>query len=104
MKVTNVISPSSGCAVRNQFLIRDEENSIMYFQSYESVILKIDRANLWLTFGADWDYSATTRRWLYHVLREECCIGNDISNKIIQTAINSNGKIGRWNVSYSETL
>ena len=52
---------------KNQFII--EYNGEKYFQSYDSTIAKIDAAGV-LTFGADWDYSYTTRKHLYLFLSD----------------------------------
>ena len=68
MKVKNLTSNRSGEAVRNQFVITDHARNTIYFQSYESIVAKIDYNGL--TLGADWDYSNTTLKWLYVFLRE----------------------------------
>lgn len=68
MKVKNIISNRSGEAVRNQFVIIDDENNTTYFQSYESTVAKITDNGL--TLGSDWDYSVTTLKWLYVFIRE----------------------------------
>lgn len=46
---------------KNQFLIKDK--GAKYFQSYDSMIAKIENQSL--TFGIDWDYSKTTLKHLY---------------------------------------
>lgn len=66
MKVKFIISPNSGEAVRNQFVIIDD--NAIYFQSYESVVAKLEINESYmdkLILGRDWDYSHTTLRWLY---------------------------------------
>lgn len=66
MKVKSIISPRSGEAVRNQFVIIDD--NAIYFQSYESVVAKLEINEPYmdkLILGRDWDYSNTTSRWLY---------------------------------------
>lgn len=46
---------------KNQFIIYNEGN--IYFQSYKSLIAKIDNNNV-LTIYKDWDYSKTTLKHL----------------------------------------
>ena len=46
---------------KNQFLIIDKD--VKYFQSYNSMIAKIEHGTL--TLGIDWDYSKTTLKHLY---------------------------------------
>lgn len=52
---------------KNQFVITDRGN--LFFQSYKSLIAKIDK-NGKVTLYKDWDYSNTTMRHLYLFLRE----------------------------------
>lgn len=71
MKIKPIISPRSGEAVRNQFVIIDDNAT--YFQSYESVVAKLEINELHidkLILGRDWDYSNTTLRWLYVFLND----------------------------------
>ena len=56
---------------KNQFIIRDEENKKVYFQSYNSTIAIYDRNTQTLTLGEDWDYSKTTLRHLYLFIEDE---------------------------------
>lgn len=51
----------------NQFVITDSGN--IFFQSYNSLIAKIDKKGK-VTLFKDWDYSHTTMRHLYSFLRE----------------------------------
>lgn len=64
--VQNIESPRSGRAVANQFIIRTNKGT--FFQSYNSVVAKIDNKGV-VTLGRDWDYSNTTRKYLYEFLR-----------------------------------
>lgn len=50
----------------NQFVIKTKKAT--YFQSYESVVCKLDGNNIVLS--DDWDYSNTTRKHLYIFLRQ----------------------------------
>lgn len=68
MKVYNLVSKRSGEAVRNQFDIRDGNNS--YFQSYDSLIAKWNGKNL--TIGRYWDYSMTTLKYFKQWMEESC--------------------------------
>lgn len=49
----------------NHYIIKDSK--AMYFISYESTIVKIDKKGV-LTLGNDWDYSNTTLKNLYDFL------------------------------------
>lgn len=57
---------------KNQFIITDGTKKV--FQSYNSAIAEIDK-NGTLKLGEDWDYSATTKKYLYLFL-------NDYKNEI----------------------
>ena len=52
---------------KNQFVITDRGN--IFFQSYKSLIAKIDRDNK-VTLYKDWGYSKTTMKHLYSFLRK----------------------------------
>lgn len=52
---------------KNQFIINNNNN--IYFQSYESLIAKIDKKGE-LSLGKDWDYSKTTLKHLYLFLKD----------------------------------
>lgn len=51
----------------NQYVITDGGN--IFFQSYSSLIAKIDKKGK-VTLFKDWDYSNTTMRHLYMFLKE----------------------------------
>lgn len=57
---------SNGNPNANQFVISTCNG--LYFQSYDSVVAKVDNDNK-LILSADWDYSNTTRKHLYTFLR-----------------------------------
>ena len=63
LKVENIIS-DKGNAIANQFVIYDYmNNSRITFQSYDSMIIEIDRLNKKVTVGEDYDYSVTTGKY-----------------------------------------
>lgn len=68
IKVCNMTSPRSGRPVSNQFIVRI--GNVLYFQSYKSVVCSYNTANGLVCFGRDWDYSVTTRKYLYQFLNE----------------------------------
>lgn len=70
MKVSNM-KGKSGREVPNQFII--EDGPFEYFQSYESIIVKIDRSGEKAIVYLDsvyWDYSSTTGKYRNLFLRE----------------------------------
>ena len=56
----------NGNPAANQFVIRTKKAT--YFQSYRSVVCKLDGINIILS--NNWDYSNTTRKHLYIFLRQ----------------------------------
>ena len=69
MKVENMTS-SNGNKVANQFIIKDRENDIVYFQSYNTIIVKkvwgkpeIGRRGETYLDKRHWDYSVTTGKY-----------------------------------------
>ena len=56
----------NGNPAANQFVIKTKKAT--YFQSYRSVVCKLDGINIVLS--TNWDYSNTTRKHLYIFLRE----------------------------------
>lgn len=65
--VQNIIG-FQGNPVVNQFVI-STENAI-YFQSYRSVVCRIDRKTKQVVLSSHWDYSTTTSKYLYKFLRD----------------------------------
>jgi len=61
MRVTQLIN-ANGNAVANHFVIL--KGTSHYLQSYNSIVAKIDNLTNAVTFGSDWDYSATTLKHL----------------------------------------
>lgn len=56
-------------AVKNQFIIIDEENHKTIFQSYDYIIAIIDNKGK-VTLGKNWDYSTTTGKYRNMFLNE----------------------------------
>lgn len=65
--VRNLTSPRTDNAVANQFVIETKKGT--FFQSYKSVIAKVDN-NGNITLSQWWDYSNTTMKYLYQFLKE----------------------------------
>ncbi len=63
--VQNLVSPRSGKAVANQFIVRTENGT--FFQSYRSIVAKVDNLGN-VTLGRNWDYSRTTLKYLMQFL------------------------------------
>jgi len=70
MKVRNMISPSSGRAVANQYEIEGEGGDL-YFQSYDSIIVKIEEGRRVILDEYYWDYSTTTGKYRNIFLNEK---------------------------------
>lgn len=66
---------------KNQFIIFDEQNRKIIFQSYESTVAIWDRNTKKLTLGRDWDYSKTTSKHLYLFIEDETFIELPEKNK-----------------------
>ena len=63
MKVRNLTS-TNGNKIANQFEIIDNENNIIYFQSYRPIIVKHDmNLNQVYLDSYFWDYSTTTSKY-----------------------------------------
>jgi len=61
MRVENIISERSNRAVANQFIIHGDNGEI-YFQSYDTIIVKQVNGKTYLDAGS-WDYSVTTGKY-----------------------------------------
>lgn len=70
IKISNCIS-NSGNSVANQFIIRI--GTTTYFQSYDSIIVKITSKHVYLDKNT-WNYSATTDKYRNQFLNE--CIAD----------------------------
>lgn len=64
--VKNMVSPHTGRAVANQFVISSCDTYT--FQSYDSTIAFLMDDNIIL--GRNWDYSVTTMKYLYAFLKK----------------------------------
>lgn len=58
----------NGNEVVNQFVI--DTKKATFFQSYQSVVCKIDNSTRKVTLSSHWDYSVTTSKYLYKFLRD----------------------------------
>lgn len=66
MIVSNIISTRSNKAVANQFIIKTDK--YVFFQSYRKLVAKIDRISGEVTLSQYWNFSRTTRKYLYQIL------------------------------------
>jgi hypothetical protein len=68
MKIENMTS-SNGNAVPNQFIIKDDQGNV-FFQSYDTIIVKIDKTGKTFLDSVKWDYSNTTGKYRNSFLNE----------------------------------
>jgi len=68
MQVSQLISKTSGNAVKNQFVI--SKSGCTYFQSYNTIIAKIAR-NGKITLDPKWNVSQTTTKYLNQFLNTD---------------------------------
>lgn len=69
MRVTNLTSNRSGREVANQFELTDD-NGNTFFQSYRSIIAKIDKLGKVTLDPTYWNYSKTTSKYRSSFLGE----------------------------------
>ena len=69
MKVRNMVSKKTGKGIPNQFIISDIANNTVLFQSYDSIIIKLQNGKVYLD-QKYWDYSRTTGKYRNQFLRE----------------------------------
>lgn len=50
----------NGKPVMNHFVLEDEKTGVRYFQSYNSIIVKLEKGKI--TLGRDWKASVTTSK------------------------------------------
>lgn len=82
MKVKNFYS-------KNQFILEDNKKRV--FQSYNSTILTYNKDKKALFLGKDWDYSNTTRKYLYLFI-DEMLPYNENTKELINTKHANNRK------------
>ena len=90
----------------NQFVLENSETNIDYFQSYQSMICKVDHNNKTITFWQDRDYSITTMKHLYKFLDEYTCL-SDMNKKKINDLIKIwiyHGLYSDYKILYDESL
>ena len=58
----------NGNGVVNQFVI--DTTNFKYFQSYRSVVCRIDKQTKQVVLSSHWNYSTTTSKYLYKFLRD----------------------------------
>ena len=73
MKIENIVN-SKGNKVANQFVIRNEKENSISFQSYDSLICEVFlngglEFKKVVHFGKDWNYSTTTSKYLHYFLK-----------------------------------
>jgi hypothetical protein len=68
MKVSNMYSTRTNSKIANQFIIKDD-NGVEYFQSYNSIIVKIAEGKTYLD-EYYWNYSKTTSKYRSSFLME----------------------------------
>lgn len=72
---------------KNQFIIFGGD-AMVTFQSYNSVIAKIDK-NGTLTLGCDWNYSKTTLKHLYLFISDYFSFLGDFTQKLFDYEFNN---------------
>lgn len=84
---------------KNQFLLIDSDKDTITFQSYKSIICTLDKKNNIITIYEDWEYSNTTKKYLYEFL--SIYIGIELTSqnktKELQNII-ENGKINNYKI------
>jgi hypothetical protein len=91
VKIENIIG-SNGNKVKNQFVLYDNYDKSINFQSYESLICTIFPEGgcgfkKVIHFGKDWDYSVTTGKYLHIFLKNYGLIDCLPTKNDIQEAI-----------------
>lgn len=91
MKIENIVN-SNGNKVANQFVIRNDRENSLIFQSYNSVVCEVFMNGglgfkKVVHFGKNWDYSKTTGKYLHIFLKNYAHISELTTKKDIQEAI-----------------
>ena len=99
IKVEQMIN-ERGNGAMNQFVLTDEDNDRMIFQSYSSTIVCVDFKEHVITFFEDWHYSRTTDKhrniFFRHYAHFLDLTTTDGVRKAIQTG--TYGNAGVWKV------
>lgn len=74
----------AGNTAKNQvvMIINTKDNHTEIFQSYDSLICKVDYNKKKITVGSKWDYSITTLKYFYQFLREYAGIDSSCKKNI----------------------
>ena len=86
-----------GNGAMNQFVIYADGKVI--FQSYNSIIAVVDKANKSIELGSDWDYSVTTGKHRNIFFRDYVNIPDLASKKGILDAL-KNGLCNGWTIKF----
>ena len=86
-----------GNGAMNQFVIYADSKII--FQSYNSIIAVVDRANKSIELGSDWDYSVTTDKHRNIFFRDYANIPDLASKKDVLDAL-KNGLCNGWTIKF----
>ena len=101
MDAKNLVNPATGRAVPNHIIITDG-NGKSVLKSYNSRVCTVDTNADLIMLGHDWDYSVTTRRWLYVFLSDIAqwrhVKGDDVRRAITAGTIQAAGRA--WAVTY----
>lgn len=101
MDAKSLVNPATGRAVPNHLVITDGNGKIT-LKSYNSRVCAVDVNADLIMLGRDWDYSATTRRWLYVFLSDivqwRRVKGDDVRRAITAGTIQAAGRA--WAVTY----
>lgn len=96
MKVEQMIN-NRGNGAMNQFIIRDDENNKMVFQSYDSMIVEMDYNTNTITLGKNWDYSTTTGKHRNIFFMDYAYLPELASKKELEKYIKI-GAVGNWTI------
>lgn len=101
MDAKNLVNPATGRAVPHHIVVTDGQGKVT-LKSYNSRVCTVDVNVDLIMFGHDWDYSATTRRWLYSFLADivqwRRVKGDDVRRAITAGTIQAAGRA--WAVTY----
>ena len=81
--IISQLTNAQGKAVKNQFIIINGD--VIAFQSYDSKIIDVDRANKVITFYLNYNYSNTTSKYRNKFLSDT--LGDDIKTRDVDKMI-----------------